>query len=35
MVGHPDAKGQLVTGDVAALVPTTVRIDDKVLLLGI
>lgn len=34
VVGHPDAKGRLVTGDVAALVPTTVRIDDKAMLLG-
>lgn len=34
VVGQTDAKGRLVTGDVAALVPTTVRIDDKALPLG-
>lgn len=34
VVGMTDAKGRLVTGDVAALVPTTVRIDDKALPLG-
>lgn len=34
VVGQTDAKGRLVTGDVAALVPTTLRIDDKALPLG-
>lgn len=34
VVGQTDAKGRLVTGDVGALVPTTVRIDDKALPLG-
>jgi len=34
VVGQTDAKGRLVTGDVAALVPITVRIDDKALPLG-
>lgn len=34
VVGQTDAQGRLVTGDVTALVPTTVRIDDKALPLG-